>query len=223
MRLKNGEQIRVFHPDKGEFVAVFEGKEAVLGKRIKGAFIPHRRIHLYVPPLSKDRMDFLMEKATELGITEYHPLITERTQLRKVNEDRLRAQVIEAAEQCERLDIPVIHAPAVLARALETAAGEIWAGIERIVIPGEAIAEGRGSHADKIPFPSPTGSAGNDEISVFIGPAGGWTDQEKELLLTKTKVLDLGDNILRSETAALVGLSIINTCHARVGEHPRDL
>ncbi len=188
LRLKPGEKLRVFCPSHGEFLAAFDGKTAVPEERLRPAFEATREVHLYAPPLAKDRMDFMIEKAVELGMTDYHPLITERVQIRKVNEDRLRAQMIEAAEQCERLDIPRLHKPASLAESVEHAKGNVFAALERLDDP--EMAHGT---------PSP-------DISIFIGPPGGWSSTERHRLLAKARPLDLGENILRAETAALAAL-----------------
>ena len=88
---------------------------------------------LIFAPIKKNRFDWMIEKAVELGVTDFYPVLTQNTEVRKLNEERLQAQIFEAAEQCERLDIPALHS----LRKLETLLGEwdknrtIFACIER--------------------------------------------------------------------------------------------
>lgn len=187
LRLKAGEAIRVFNPAQGECLAVFDGKGAAVTERLRPPFAEGRRVHLYAPPLAKDRMDFMIEKGVELGMTDFHPLLTERTQIRKVNDDRLRAQMIEAAEQCERMDIPALHKSVSVGAALEQAQGTVLAAIERLDEVANASCDG--------------------DVSILIGPPGGWSGKEREWLLAKAQPLSLGDAVLRAETAALVALA----------------
>lgn len=191
LRLKAGDPIRVFNTERGEFLADLAGKEAIVKEKLREPGSSKRRVHLFAPPLVKDRMDFMIEKAVELGVTDFYPLLTERGQIRKVNEERLLAQMIEAAEQCERMDIPKLHKPVSVAGALDEAKGLIFAGIER--------------------FEGSTDAAPRDgrdmNLNVLIGPPGGWSDKEREWLCQKTAALDLGRNILRAETAAIVALA----------------
>ncbi len=191
MRLKKGNDFRAFNSDSGEYLMQYNGKSAKRGEKIADAWSQNKKIHLYVPPTSKDRMHFMIEKASELGIASYTPLITERAQFRKINEDKTRAWMIEAVEQSERFDIPTIHKPTYLEEALKNAKGTKIAAIERI-----------DEQSSKIQSAS--------EIALFIGPAGGWTEHEIELLTAQCEGFDLGKAILRSETAVIAGLSKLN-------------
>ncbi len=189
MRLKKGDEFRAFS-ETGEYLAQFSNKTAIKGEKIADSWQEDKKIHLYVPPLSKDRMHFMIEKATELGIASYTPLITERAQFRKINEDKTRAWMIEAVEQSERFDIPELYKPMYLEEALKTSKGQKFAAIERIkscVKPDLSC----------------------EELSVFIGPAGGWADHEIDILNAQCNPLDLGEAVLRSETAVFKALSLI--------------
>lgn len=194
LRCKKGDGVRLFNERMGEYRAVIsdDGKRPALDvrDRLREPQPQSRAVHLYVPPLPKDRMDFLIEKTTELGMTDYHPLLSERAAIRNVNEARLRAQAIEAIEQCERLDAPRVHAPTLLARALSEARGTVLAALERL--------------EERSAPPTVTG-----DLSIFIGPPGGWSDAERALLTDKAAPLDLGATVLRAETAALVALARI--------------
>ena len=145
------------------------------------------RVHLYFAPIKKDRLGFLIEKSVELGVTDLHPVITERTQNRKANPDKIQKQIIEAAEQCERIDIPRIH-PVISFRDLPDT--PIYCAQER---EGAALFN---------PAPS-------DEISILIGPEGGWSADEVKTLSSSANIsaVSLGSRILRAETAAMFMLS----------------
>lgn len=221
LRCKKGDGVRLFNETAGEYRAMItdDGKRPALEVRDLLRYPPpsSRAMHLYVPPLPKDRMDFLIEKATELGMTDYHPLLTERAAIRSVNQNRLRAQAIEATEQCERLDVPRIHNPVVLVLALG-GEGVVYTAVERLRDPSSSTSEatpnvGSGiqhkiesaGEYNKLPDSRLRGNDDND-VSILIGPPGGWTDAEREILLAKTTPLDLGERVLRSETAALAAL-----------------
>lgn len=199
MRLETGAQLRVFNGQDGEFlgvVAEIDKKRCVLKfqKLLKAQPSIHRRIHLLFTPLKKERMDWLVEKAVELGATDLHPIITQNTDIRKLNEDKIAAQMIEAAEQCERMDIPTLHPLEDIWKILSGWSDKtpILAAIERIdgaKSLGKAISSG--------------------DIAFLIGPAGGFTAEEKEKLVQSPKItpISLGESILRAETAAIAALS----------------
>src|SRR5690606_15215053 len=84
---------------------------AQLLERLKPQPKTQTTVELYFAPIKKNRMDMLIEKSVELGVSAFHPVITSRTENRKLNLERIGKQIIEASEQCERLDIPKIHAP----------------------------------------------------------------------------------------------------------------
>lgn len=197
LRLKQGDGLRLFDGRSGEWLAQIVGLQKksatiVVQENIRPQPPPPPSRHLIFSPIRKERMDFLIEKSVELGATDLHPVLTERSVVRAINEERLRRQIVEAAEQCERLDIPVLHAlrplPICLAGVPEACA--ILACIERI----------HASFPDAISGP----------CAFLIGPEGGFTENEREDLLKNPKIrpVSLGPNILRAETAAICALSI---------------
>ena len=199
LRKENGDVVRLFNGQDGEFLAVLTvGKRDVNAKtveRVRAQKLRTRRVHLLFAPLKKDRMDVLIEKAVELDATDLHPVITDRTEVREINETRLLAQIVEAAEQCERLDIPVLHKLEKLDRKIAAwpKAVPVLGGIERSTAP--VIGD------QTIPI---------NDAACLIGPAGGWSDFERDLLNAAGSTVvpvSLGDNVLRSETAAAVLLS----------------
>lgn len=197
LRLGTGDNLRLFDGRSGEWLAQITGiqkKSATIivqqNLRLQPPSPTPR--HLVFSPIRKERMDFLIEKSVELGATDLHPVLTERSAVRAINEDRLRRQIVEAAEQCERLDIPTLHAlrplPVCLAGLPEDCT--ILACIERSSAPFPDVLSG--------------------PCAFVIGPEGGFTENEREGLLKNPAIrpVSLGTNILRAETAALCALSI---------------
>ncbi|MEK7801509.1 MAG: RsmE family RNA methyltransferase [Pseudomonadota bacterium] len=203
LRQEDGALLRLFNAAQGEFLGRLDyvGKRAAQARIFSVLRAPEktfRRVHALFSPLKKDKMDFLIEKAVELGVTDLHPLVFQRSIVRDVKEERLHAQIINAAEQCERLDIPVLHHLTPLTQLLRNweMSVSILAAMERRDFPS-LIQE-----SSKI----------DDSIAYLVGPEGGLTDEEMTQLLNIKSVrpVSLGPRILRAETAVLFGLSIIN-------------
>lgn len=154
-------------------------------------------VWLLVAPLKKEAWDFVLEKATEMGVTAIQPIFTDYTQTARINMERARANVIEAAQQCERTDIPEIFEPLPLGRVLDKwdASRRIYAALEREEV-------------------KPMGSAQTTYPAAFlVGPEGGFSPDEKALLSGKKYVtpVSLGPLILRAETAVIAGLARLNS------------
>lgn len=195
MRLAEGSTIRAFNGRNGEFCVRIErvGKksiEAIVQNRLRLQENPARRLHLVFAPLKKERMDILIEKAVELGATDLHPVVMQNSDVRKINRERVQAQIIEAAEQCERLDMPRLHDIKDMLPALAALAPvPVCAAIERMDAPLLGPMAG--------------------DAALLVGPAGGYSDTEKERLLKlpTLRPVSLGKAILRAETAAIAGLA----------------
>ncbi|HEU4838108.1 MAG TPA: 16S rRNA (uracil(1498)-N(3))-methyltransferase [Micavibrio sp.] len=199
MRVAAGQAVRIFNGRDGEFVARLEKIdkrqiETTLENRIREQKHPAHKLHLLFAPIKKERMDWIIEKAVELGATDLHPVLTQNTDMRKINAERIEAQIIEAAEQCERMDIPALHEIEDLRDKLERWPGEIplLAAIERMGI--ESVPRGV-----------------DYDCGLLVGPSGGFTAEEKQELVSHGYVrpVSLGKNILRTETAAAAALAII--------------
>lgn len=197
LRCADGQGIRLFNGRDGEWLATLtlQGKREVaasLTKRLCPQPVALPVLHLFFAPLPKDRMDILVEKAVELGVGALHPVLTERTGVRSVNMERLRRQVIEAAEQSERLDVPALFDPGPCLHVLEKTGFLVLACLER------------GDHP-----PLPCGEGVKAETGVLVGPEGGFSLSERAALLRLPNVrpVSLGPRILRAETAALYVLS----------------
>jgi 16S rRNA (uracil1498-N3)-methyltransferase len=137
---------------------------------------------------------FLIEKGVELGISDFYPLQTDHSQTYTLNEKRFSHIMIDALEQCERHHLPRIHPVTSLTDflALDTAAHTLCA-MERM--------EGSFSVTTQDLFAKASG--------ILIGPEGGWSDREKQCLTKKTTIFSLGTSILRTETAAIVSLGLL--------------
>jgi 16S rRNA (uracil1498-N3)-methyltransferase len=160
----------------------------------RSRFIPARKIFLYAAVVKKDTFEWIVEKATELGVTDIIPVMAERSEKKNLNEDRLRKIAVEASEQSGRGDVPQIHRIMPLDEAVQSAQE---AGRNTIAFH----TEGEMFHKDVI-------QKNKYPISVFIGPEGGWSDSEIEMFhKSNVEVVTLGTQVLRSETAVIVALS----------------
>ncbi len=200
MRLKQGEYVALFNGTGGEWLAEFSPlsrRECVL--HIRRALRPQpptpAELKLYFAPLKKTPLDFLMQKATELGVTHFQPVITQYTHNEKIKPERLKAQIIEACEQCERLDIPTFSPLITFAEFIASLSAEknIYYGDE--TGKGEPIHHILQKHTQK-------------DISFLIGPEGGFSMEEFAILKQAAyiKALSLGPYILRAETAAIAAI-----------------
>jgi 16S rRNA (uracil1498-N3)-methyltransferase len=147
--------------------------------------------------LKRDATDLVVRQAVELGASRIMPVITERTNAARVNEDRLRAIAIEAAEQSERLTVPPVDAPARLDAVLAA-----WPTGRRLFAAIERTWTGA---------PAPWTDLGRGPAALLIGPEGGFTATEHELLHRTDFVtpISLGHFVLRAETAAAAGLALL--------------
>lgn len=153
-------------------------------------------------PLKRSRLDYMVQKATEMGVARLRPVITRRTNAERVNTDRLRANAIEAAEQCGILRVPEVAEPEKLSSLLAA-----WPQ-DRLLVFCDEDAEVKDPLAAlsawRVTPPRP--------VAVLIGPEGGFDPAEREALSARTPVLrlSLGPRILRADTAAVAALALVN-------------
>jgi 16S rRNA (uracil1498-N3)-methyltransferase len=196
LRKAEGAPIRLFNGRDGEFTGElsYKSKKEVCLinlQRLRNQSEDFQKIHLYFPLIKKERLAFMIEKAVELGVTDLHPILTERTtHAKQYRRERVESHIIEAAEQCERMTIPNLYEPAPIEHC--TFINPTYAAVERI--------------AD-VPIFKPEQKL--KKIGVCIGPEGGWTADEIKYLANQPNIkqTSLGSNILRAETAALFMLS----------------
>jgi len=203
-RLKTDDEVIFFDQPTGEVggagidyryvITMISKKEGVFEKRgVEKNYIPEKKVTLLMSVIKKENFELVVEKATELGVTEIVPIVTERTLVKNLNIERLRKIMIEASEQCGRGDIPTLGESLDLKAALEN-------------YPDIIAFDITGGKFENINQKSETSSLRTFSSSaLLIGPEGGWSEKELALLTEKSITLaKLGDTTLRAETAAIV-------------------
>ena len=215
LRRKADDPVRLFNGRDGEYDARIVEVRKRQTTLLCGAQLLAQRaspdVHLLFAPLKRQRTDLVVEKATELGAARIQPVFTARTNSDHVRTDRLRAIAIEAAEQTERLDVPVIDEPAQLDALLFR-----WPESRRIVFADEAGDDdsrawgGDAGRAPDIAAALQPFASEDAKWAILIGPEGGFTPQERTHLrnLPSVTPVSLGPRILRAETAAIAALTI---------------
>lgn len=198
MRLGVGDRLAVFDGVTGEYSATV----ALAGKRggtlylealVRPVEVPPD-LWLLFAPIKKERTDFIVEKATEMGVRRILPVMTEFTNAARIKRDRLQAHAVEAAEQCGGTFVPEVAELAPLARVLEA-----WPPDRRLMFCDETLAGKRMALPDT---PAPW--------AVVIGPEGGFSDAERAKLRAAEYAhsVALGPRILRADTAAVAALAL---------------
>jgi 16S rRNA (uracil1498-N3)-methyltransferase len=205
MRRGPGEAVRLFNGRDGEWSARIArldrdratfAVETMLRAQAGGA-----DLWLAFALLKRDATDLVVRQATELGAAAILPVLTERTVAARVNADRLEAIATEAAEQCERLDLPAIHAPVPLPALLDG-----WPAGRTLFVAAERAGA---------PWPDAAAGEGSGPAALLVGPEGGFSPGEHALLRRQpfARLVGLGATILRAETAAVAGLALLQ-CRA---------
>jgi len=202
LRCKAGDTILLFNGRGGEWRAVLAGTgkrvKAVVGEQARVQPQP-RDLHFLFAPLKHARLDYLVQKAVEMGASRLAPVITRHTQVARVNLERMRANVIEAAQQCGVLVIPEVAEPAAFARVPDLT------DAARTLVFCDEEAE------VKDPVAALRQVRRGTPLTVLIGPEGGFAEEERALLLKRpnTLRLSLGPRILRADTAAVAALALV--------------
>ena len=205
LRIKVNDEINIFDGITGEWksaVMSINRENTVLRvTNIINKLKKSNDIWLVFAPIKHHRMSLAIQKATELGVSKIIPCITEFTNIRKINAHNLHDNAIEAAEQSERLDIPRIEKQVDLTTLLSN-----WPEDRKLIYCDEKIKEKRSI----IDLLTPVKDDEN-KWAVLIGPEGGFSDSEQELITKSKNVLSvsLGDRLLRSDTAITVSLFCI--------------
>ena len=198
MRVKENEVFSLFNKE-GEWEAKILGisKNIVEFKIIKQLRQKEitKELWLAFSPIKSNYQNFMLQKATELGVTKFLPIIFDRTVVRKINKDRLEKIVIEASEQSNRINVPIVEESQNLSNFLKTTSIDL-------------IFTDLNSSNNKIDKSKLT----NKPVCIIVGPEGDFSEAEREKILSFKGVqpIKINENILRSETAVISAISIIN-------------
>ena len=210
LRLGNGAAVLGFNGRDGEWRCRVEGRKVaaalVAEDRLRDQ-PPAGTLHLCFAPLKHARLDYMVQKAVEMGAGVLRPVITRRTQTARVNAERMRANAVEAAEQCGILSVPEVWA-AVRLDALLAA----WEPDRLMVFCDE--------DADVADPLQALRGAPRGPAAVIIGPEGGFEAAEREALLALPRRLrlSLGPRVLRADTAAVAALALVGAVLGDIGQ-----
>jgi 16S rRNA (uracil1498-N3)-methyltransferase len=202
VRLKSGDGVLVFNGRDGEWAATIEAQKRAVSLRVgelRRAQTAAADLHYLFAPLKSARLDYMVQKAVEMGASRLQPVLTRHGQVGRVNAERMRANAIEAAEQCGILSIPEIGEPIEFLRVLaarDPARTLVFCDEDADVTDPVAALK-------SVPPHTP--------LAVLIGPEGGFAADERAALLKLSNVvrLALGPRILRADTAAVAALAIV--------------
>ncbi|MEG6508737.1 16S rRNA (uracil(1498)-N(3))-methyltransferase [Methyloligella sp. 2.7D] len=203
LRLKPGDNILLFNGEEGEWLGelISAGKS---GARLR--LVDQTRpqsagpdLHYLFSPLKRARLDYMAQKATEMGVSRLQPVIMRHTVAERVRIDRLEANAVEAAEQCGVLRVPEVDEPVKLPKLLQN-----WNADRRIVFADEQAGGQSPLQSLEAIAPGP--------LALLIGPEGGFHEEERAMLLEKPFVhpISLGPRIMRADTAAVAALALVN-------------
>jgi 16S rRNA (uracil1498-N3)-methyltransferase len=202
LRLAAGDTILVFNGRDGEWQASIAGRKRPDALDIIARTRPQDRLPdvAYVfAPLKHARLDYMVQKAVEMGASSLRPVLTRFTQVSRVNSERMRANVIEAAEQCGILSVATVAEPVTLDRYLDRREGQ------RLLVFCDEAADATN------PLQALQGGRAASGIDILIGPEGGFAEEERAVLLRqpRTLTLSLGPRILRADTAGVAALALV--------------
>ncbi len=203
LRLREGAAVRLFNGRDGEWIArIAQAKRGACllyaRERLREQTAPQDIEYLFAP-LKKARLDYMIQKATELGVSALRPVMTAYTVPDRVNLERMRSNAIEAAEQCNLVWIPGIAPPRPLSEVLAD-----WPAQRRLIFCDEAA-----------PVENPLAALGGvspGPLAVLIGPEGGFNADERAVLRAETFTvpISLGPRVMRADTAAVAALALVN-------------
>src|ERR1700676_2542882 len=203
LRLSAGDSILVFNGRDGEWQAAIAGRKRPDSLAIMGTSRPQDRLPdlVYVfARLKHARLDYMVQKAVEMGASRLQPVLTRFTQVSRVNSERMRANVIEAAEQCGILSLAEVAEPVPLERFVgQRDAKRLLVFCDEAADVADPLRALRG------------GLTAPDGVDILIGPEGGFAEEERALLLRQPQILRLalGPRILRADTAAVAALALV--------------
>ena len=200
MRVKENEVFSLFNKNGDWEAKVLEISKGIVEFKIVKQIRKKessKELWLAFSPIKSNFQNFMIQKATELGVTKFIPIIFERSIVRKINSKRLEKIIIEAAEQSNRIDVPVLDKCEKLESFLNKNKNQI-----------ELIFTDINTKNKKIEIVNTI----DQPICIIIGPEGDFSEKERDKILSfeNVKQIKINENILRSETAAISALSIIN-------------
>lgn len=216
MRREVGESLYLFNGRDGEWAATL----SALSKKAASAKVdacvrvqmPGPDLSLCFAPIKAARLDFVAQKATEMGVSAIQPVLTERTVVRRFKLDRFRANTIEAAEQCECMAVPDVAESVKLDRLLAD-----WPADRALIFCDEG--------GDRHPIEALRSIANTfDRWAVLVGPEGGFSDTERAQIRAQEAAvpISLGPRILRADTAAVAALALVQSVLGDWGQAPRQ-
>jgi 16S rRNA (uracil1498-N3)-methyltransferase len=202
LRLGRGEAVLLFNGRDGEWRASLSGSEKrrtslTVSSQLR-AQPPAGDLHFLFAPLKHARLDYLVQKAVEMGASHLQPVLTRHTQVARINLDRMRGNVVEAAQQCGILDVPGVGDPVRLEAVISDE--------RRFLVFCDEDADVKDPVAALV-----EAKPGRASLSILIGPEGGFSDEERTALLNRPKTvrIALGPRILRADTAAVAALALV--------------
>jgi 16S rRNA (uracil1498-N3)-methyltransferase len=218
LRLSAGDTILVFNGKDGEWRASICGRKRPDSLTVNARTRPQDPLPdlAYVfAPLTHARLDYMVQKAVEMGVSRLQPVLTRHTQVKRVNVERMHANAIEAAEQCGVLSVPEIGEPVTFARALASRKADrlllFCDETADVKDPVAVLAGAREAPSAMLPLTMSSANSSAQPLALLIGPEGGFAEEERAALLKLTNVmrLSLGPRILRADTAAVAALALI--------------
>ena len=207
MRRAAGDKVALFNGRDGEWLGVFQEihKNHCLvhvTEQMRPQMI-EPDIELLFAPVKKIQTNLIVQKATELGVASLQPVQTQRTNADRLRGDKLAMQALEAAEQCERLNVPVVHGLVKLEQALAALAPD-----RTLIFCNERLT----GNSARVMLPALENTG---KWAVLTGPEGGFTTEEIELISQRnnTYAISLGPRILRAETAVIASLALLQAFH----------
>jgi 16S rRNA (uracil1498-N3)-methyltransferase len=202
LRLKGGDEVLLFNGRDGEWRAglLSAGKKALSARlnRCEREQPQPLDLHFLFAPLKHARLDYLVQKAVEMGASKLQPVITRHTQVARINLERMRANTIEAAQQCGILTLPEVGEPS----GFESTVSALG---DRLLVFCDEDAE------VKDPAAALAATGAGRPMAILIGPEGGFAEEERAALLRLPHVvrISLGPRILRADTAAVAALALV--------------
>jgi 16S rRNA (uracil1498-N3)-methyltransferase len=215
LRLPTGSLVALFNARDGEHAAEIleygKGRVDLALRGLRRAPAPETDLWLVFAPIKRAHLDYVVEKATELGVSALWPVLTRHTNVERVNEERMRATATEAAEQSERLGVPEVKSCVTLSQALAN-----WPKDRNIVLcdesgGGNAIATVLAQEDLTKPW------------AILTGPEGGFAAEELDMLRRRSDVrpVGLGPRVLRADTASIAALAVFQSLAPDAGRKPR--